>query len=81
MQVAEVAVAIPIRLLGPTLLSQQQKGHAGLAEEMSQSEFSRPVQTVLDVHIADPRVRRIIEQGACQHEEMLLLAKHVGRRK
>jgi hypothetical protein len=35
---------------------------------------------VLNAHLADPRFRRIIEQDASQYEEVLLLAKHLGRR-
>ena len=62
-QVAEPAVAIPIRLPGPILLPQQQEGHAGLAQL---GVDARPV------GLRAQRLRRRERRG-----EQLALQRHV----
>jgi hypothetical protein len=54
--------------------------HLRSAGVLPSNVLRRAFGPVLDAHLADPRFRRVIEQDASQYQEVLLLAKHLGRR-
>jgi hypothetical protein len=54
--------------------------HLRSAGVLPSNVLRRAFGRILDAHLADPRFRRVIEQDASQYEEVLLLAKHLGRR-
>jgi hypothetical protein len=54
--------------------------HLRSAGVLPSNVLRRAFRPVLDAHLADPRFRRVIEQDASQYQEILLLAKHLGRR-
>jgi hypothetical protein len=54
--------------------------HLRSAGVLPSNVLRRAFGPVLDAHLADPRFRRVIEQDTSQYQEVLLLAKHLGRR-
>jgi hypothetical protein len=54
--------------------------HLRAAGVLPTAVLRRAFGPALESHLADPRFTQVIQQEARQYEEVLLLAKHIGRR-